>query len=277
MSAAARRTGSASTPTSTAIEKFNFHGDELDVVRVNDEPYVVLGRLCATFELDVKTQADKLKSLSWATWGIFPVVAGDGKIRDVVCLHVRSVAGWLFRLNAGKVASHLKDKLAIYQSECADVLADHFLGRRITPANDVATITMVTEMRATMAEMQEQIRALAMNQGTISGDQAEWISGQIEVLANMRVLLGYNPSPRSAKARVHQDLCAAVKWGGTGALRRHMPAAKMPDVRVFFDTMHRMLNEEASRGTAHGRAQVTAIKRALQGKLFGNTDGAGKN
>lgn len=138
------------------IQKFNFHGDELDVVCADGEPFVVLARLCAPFGLRVDGQAEKLRGLTWARTQKIWVRDPRGQEQDVVCLSIRSVAGWLFTLNAGKVAPHLRDKLALYQRECADVLADHFLGRR----GAVAQPDLVGQLVATLEEMRARLAAL---------------------------------------------------------------------------------------------------------------------
>jgi hypothetical protein len=152
----ASKISDAPAASAAAIERFNFHGDMLDVV-VNEkgEHHVVLARLCDPFHLDTKTQIEKIKSYAWSTWGIFPMVAADGKVREAMCLSLRSVAGWLFTINAGKVAPHLREKLALYQRECADVLADHFLGRRgVTSALGAEQIAqLVAEASARAAEL----------------------------------------------------------------------------------------------------------------------------
>lgn len=123
-----QHTGRVSAPA--PIKKFNFHGDDLDVVSTDGEHYVVLARLCEPLGLRVDGQAEKLRALPWARTQKIWVRDPRGQMQEVVCLSIRSVAGWLFTINAGKVAPHLREKLALYQRECADVLADHFLGVR---------------------------------------------------------------------------------------------------------------------------------------------------
>ena len=114
-----------------AMVKFDFHGDQLDVVRADDgEHYAVLAPLCEPLELQAHPQAEKLKSAPWATTRIIRVVAEDGKLREVFCLSLRSIPMWLATINAGKVKPEVREKLALYQRECADVPADHFLGKR---------------------------------------------------------------------------------------------------------------------------------------------------
>ena len=138
----------------TAIEQFNFHGDPLDVVTEGGEHYVVLARLCEPLGLDTQPQWRKLEAAPWA--GVAKIaVPSSGGIQETCCLSIRSVAGWLFTINAGKVKPHLRERLALYQRECAEVLADHFLGRRgaapVLGAEQIAQL--VAEASARAAEL----------------------------------------------------------------------------------------------------------------------------
>lgn len=146
---------------SAQICKFDFHGDALDVVFADGEHWVVLARLCEPLAIkDVKSQAEKLKGLPWARWGIFAAPSGRG-IQDFFCLNIRSVSGWLFTVNSGKVAPHLRKKLAEYQSECAEALSDYFLGRRGAPPvpaelppEALAAIRLVPELFERLAALE---------------------------------------------------------------------------------------------------------------------------
>jgi hypothetical protein len=148
---------SAAAASPAAIEKFNFHGDMLDVVTDDGQHYVVLARLCEPLGLSVQAQTRKLLELAWA--GVAKIATpSPGGPQETVCLSIRSVAGWLFTINAGKVAPHLRDKLALYQRECADVLADHFLGRRGEQGPMIHTLREAIE--ATIGPLLARIEAL---------------------------------------------------------------------------------------------------------------------
>jgi hypothetical protein len=115
------------------VVPFNFYGDRLDVVRTSDgEHWVVLARLCEHFEVDADGQRRKLLTLPWARTKIILAHDASGREQDLFCINIRSVAGWLFTLNIKKVAEHLREKLIRYQRECADALAEHFLGKRVS-------------------------------------------------------------------------------------------------------------------------------------------------
>lgn len=54
------------------------------------------------------------------------VVAEDGKKREMTCLPLDMLNGWLFGIDANRVKPEIKDKVIAYQRECFKVLADHF-------------------------------------------------------------------------------------------------------------------------------------------------------
>ncbi len=82
----------------SSIVKFQFHDDALDTVTGGDAQGVTLASLCNPFGLDPEGQRIKLARSEWATTFKVKAVAEDGKSREVVCLDLRSVNGWLFTL-----------------------------------------------------------------------------------------------------------------------------------------------------------------------------------
>jgi hypothetical protein len=120
------------------IVPFQFHEDRLDTVVGPEGRGVTLASLCAPFGLDPEWQRQKLVKAEWATTLKFKAVAEDGKTREIVCLDLRSISGWLFTLQTKTLAPDVRAKLVMYQRECADVLADHFLGKRGEPKHRFA-------------------------------------------------------------------------------------------------------------------------------------------
>ena len=51
---------------SDALVKFNFHGDELDVIKEQDKLWISVRRVCEALGLDKATQMRKLKEKEWA-------------------------------------------------------------------------------------------------------------------------------------------------------------------------------------------------------------------
>ncbi len=264
-----------------SIEKFNYRGDMLDVVTdEKGEHYVVLARLCDPFHLDVKTQAEKVNGFGWSTWGIFPMVAADGKTREQVCLSIRSVAGWLFTINAGKIAPHLREKLARYQRECADVLADHFLGKRGTV--DLASLrdslradfsAEIAPVHARLAALESQGATVLGNTGPTIGDPTADIYARrpLQEIARTFARAVKNDTPAAIKSlrfKAERDLRAAVDFPMTKGMGWHaFPTARLGELGIH---LNRMLT------TARGLAQVS-IPKPVQLSLVANGNSAKKS
>ena len=52
--------------------------------------------------------------------------------RNMVCLPLKYISGFLFGVNAGRVKAEIRERLIRYQRECYDVLADAFQEGRLT-------------------------------------------------------------------------------------------------------------------------------------------------
>ncbi|WP_434042711.1 phage antirepressor N-terminal domain-containing protein [Sorangium cellulosum] len=114
----------------SAIVKFTFHGDVLDVVPGDGAVRVAIRQVCEGLGVDFSRQLRKLKEDPAATVDIMSTVAEDGRIREVACIDIRSLPLWLATIHPSKVKPEVRAKLVAYKRECAEVLADHFLGRR---------------------------------------------------------------------------------------------------------------------------------------------------
>lgn len=112
------------------ITTFDFHGDHLDVVHEGDDVWVSVRRLCEALDLAVQPQLHKLRKEPWATLTEIVTVGSDGKQRSMSMLSIKTIPMWLATIKSGKVAQAIRPKLQRYQLECAEVLADHFLGER---------------------------------------------------------------------------------------------------------------------------------------------------
>jgi hypothetical protein len=142
-----------------ALVKFNFHGDELDVASGDGVAHVVIRRVCEHLGVDFSSQLAKLKSDPSAVVAMIPTTGPDGKNYETACLDVRSLPLWLATIHPSKVKPAVREKLVRYRRECADVLADHFLGRRGAASGITAeqVITIVTEANKPLAAALERL------------------------------------------------------------------------------------------------------------------------
>lgn len=111
------------------LTKFSFHGDELDVVTGEGTAHVVIKRVCEALELSYPAQLAKLKGDP--SVGVAMIATpSSGGAQDTACLPIRALPLWLATVSPSKVKPQVRDKLIRYKQEAAEVLADHFLGRR---------------------------------------------------------------------------------------------------------------------------------------------------
>lgn len=118
-----------------------FYGDELTAVRVEIEGksavYVPVRPICDYMGVDWSAQFRRINRdpvLSAEVTPCVVVTATQGQPdqrREMLCLPLDMVNGWLFGINANRVKEELRDHLIQYQRECYRVLADAFVNRTV--------------------------------------------------------------------------------------------------------------------------------------------------
>jgi len=98
-----------------------FHDDTLYLVEHQGEPYVPVRPINDALGIDWKNQTVKLKEPRWKC-GVITTVAQDGKQREMLCLPLRKLPGWLYSISPAKVRPDIRPKLERYQEECDEVL-----------------------------------------------------------------------------------------------------------------------------------------------------------
>lgn len=114
------------------ISKIN--GVDIVTVNHNGETYVPIKPICQALGIDFAAQYNKLQAdetLS-STIAIIAMVGADNKEREMVCLALKFVYGWLFTINPGKVAPEAREAVIRYRRECYDGALQSF--RRISAA-----------------------------------------------------------------------------------------------------------------------------------------------
>lgn len=119
----------------SAIQRFDFNGDIIDVTRSGDDIFVSVRRVCESLGIDNKGQQSKLNEKEWARVELISTRDSAGRSQDTYMLHLDSLPLWLATIDASRVAEEARPKLLRYQRECARVLSDHFLGRRVSQAS----------------------------------------------------------------------------------------------------------------------------------------------
>lgn len=112
----------------TSISTINvpFHGDSLYVVNYNGHPYVPMKPIVEGMGLTWQSQFEKVKQRFKTTITEIVIVAADGKERNMLCLALRKLAGWLHTISPNKVKPEIRVKVIRYQEECDDVLYEYW-------------------------------------------------------------------------------------------------------------------------------------------------------
>ncbi|EED3357068.1 phage antirepressor N-terminal domain-containing protein [Salmonella enterica] len=104
-----------------------FNGQQIITAMAAGVAYVAMKPIVENLGLDWPSQHRKLMSSK----GKFnhchmTMVALDKKLRDVLCIPLKKLNGWLFSINPEKVRADIRDKLIQYQEECFTVLHDYW-------------------------------------------------------------------------------------------------------------------------------------------------------
>lgn len=113
------------TAISNEVVAVKFYDDTLITLEKDGEHYVAVRPIVENMGLDWTTQAQKLKSPKFNCRHM-PTVAQDGKIREVLCMPIKKLNGWLFSINPQKVRGDIRHIVEQYQEECFTVLHDYW-------------------------------------------------------------------------------------------------------------------------------------------------------
>jgi len=156
-----------------------FHGDNLFLVTINNEPFVPMRPVVEGMGLAWGAQFVKLKQrFNTSVSEIETQLPGDNQRRKVTCLALRKLAGWLHTINVGKVRPELREKVACYQEECDDVLYQYWTKGEVTnprKKDHQSSATQLTPLRQT-AE-----RLITTGMGRIYPDIWKLVHKQFEV------------------------------------------------------------------------------------------------
>lgn len=138
------------------ISKIN--GVEIVTVDRDGEIFVPIKPVCDAIGIDAKAQRAKLQEDEFfaSTGAIITSVAADEKERDMYCIRLRDVYGWLATINPGKVAPEAREAVTRYRRECYDVLYEHFTGsmRRTIETNN-AEIELLQQINSAISREKE--------------------------------------------------------------------------------------------------------------------------
>ncbi len=111
------------------ISTVDFHGQPLSVIPQNNQLYVAMKPICENIGLQWRAQNQRIQrdEVLGSTACMIHAVAEDGKNRQLLCLPVEYLNGWLFGVDEKRVKPEIKQRLIQYKRECYKVLSDYWL------------------------------------------------------------------------------------------------------------------------------------------------------
>lgn len=95
------------------------------------EKLIPIKPICEALGIVPDTQIRKIKEhpIFSSTTVLSVVVASDEKNREMVCLPIKYIFGWLFTIHPDNVDPQVKELVIKYQMECYDALYTYFTAR----------------------------------------------------------------------------------------------------------------------------------------------------
>jgi antirepressor protein/ORF6C domain-containing protein len=140
-------------------EIVEFEGDQLiAVVLDGDGVAVPLRIMCESLDLDTATQIENIRAHPVLSRGMRMVnVTIGGRVRSVAALIHTMIPYWLATIPPNMVKATSRDKLARYQAEVANVLAQLFYGTDAIPTEPAADPT-VAALQQRMGGLLREVR-----------------------------------------------------------------------------------------------------------------------
>lgn len=250
-----------SLPEPVAERTIDFYGDPITIVVVSeDEVFVPVRPITEFLGLDWSSQLQRIKRdevLERRMTSMY-VTAGDGGRREMVCLPLDLLPGWLFGLSPSRVKAELAPKLRRYREECFRVLWRAFqadalgaLGNRESPTTPATGLVQLRDLGLAIVQMAEQ--QLAMEQRVSTQDARLDQAAQLFKYFDRRLLTVEEQIHPTAFIRESQaaELSQRVK-AIVVELSRFQPGA------VHYQTVF---------GELYRRFRVTSYKRLTQAQF----------
>jgi len=150
----------ALVPTTT--QEVDFYGDLLTVALANETPYIAIKPITDFLGLDWASQRQRVQrdEVMKEESRLITTVGADGRQREMFCLPLEYLPGYLFGINASRVKPELKEKVIRYQRECFRILWQAFQSRAATPDIIPQLISDQAETRTRVDTIEHDVKVI---------------------------------------------------------------------------------------------------------------------
>lgn len=191
--------------TTTDLLPVAFHGDKLFIVEHGGEPYVPMRPIVEGMGLAWKPQFLKLMEDQerFSVAHMVTQMPGDDQRREVVCLPLRRLFGWLMTVSPNKVKPALRERIIRYQRECDEILWRHWTRRLRAAKADLGALLDLT--RARLGQSVAALNAAMVLQWLMAEG-----GGGVSIEISLRQLAR---EARVSRTGVVRSLTALAQWG----------------------------------------------------------------
>ena len=111
-----------------STQTISFNNQSLITVEQGGNHYVAMKPICENIGLAWESQLLRIKrdDVLNSTMIIMIIVAEDGKKREMICLPIEYLNGWLFGIDINRCKPEIRDTLIKYKKECYQALHDYW-------------------------------------------------------------------------------------------------------------------------------------------------------
>lgn len=111
-----------------STQTISFNNQSLITVEQNGNYYVAMKPICENIGIDWRAQRQRIvrDEVLCSTVVIITTVAEDGKNREMLCLPIQYLNGWLFGIDINRCKPEIRDTLIKYKKECYQALHDYW-------------------------------------------------------------------------------------------------------------------------------------------------------
>lgn len=138
-----------------ATHVVNFYQNQILAVEQGGQYWVSVRHVCTGLGIQYATQYRKLKEGTFNCC-LMTTVGEDRKPREMFCIAIRHLNGWLFSISPAKVKPEIREKLRLYQLECHTVLYQHFMPNGIQDLGPLMGRITGIEQRLELVETRQK-------------------------------------------------------------------------------------------------------------------------